>query len=105
MEIIFEEPITSFLVGGVLLGVEFVFQLFLCNKARKTSVKLIPSYGFLLLVGITLLTYLGAFGTGDGFLGNVNMLVAGILAIISLFALAGIVAAWIVYYCQLKRRR
>lgn len=105
MDIIFEDPITAFWVGGVLLGVLFVFQLFLCNKARRTSVKLIPLYGLLLMVGIALLICLGVFGTGDGFLGNVNVLVAEILAIISMFSLVGIGAAWIVYFCRLKRRR
>ena len=104
---IFENPINAFLLGGVLLIVLFVFQLFLCKKARKTSVKLIPLYGLLLMVGAVLLTCLGVFGTGDGVIGNINMLVAGILAIPAVFYSVGVVAAWIVYYCQfqLKRRR
>ncbi len=102
---IFENPINAFLLGGVLLVVLFVFQLFLCKKARRTSVKLIPLYGLLLMVGVVLLTCLGVFGTGNGFIGNINILVAEILAIPAVFYLVGIVAAWIVYYCQLKRRK
>lgn len=93
------------MLGGVLLVVLFVFQLFLCKKARRTSVKLIPLYGLLLMVGFILLTCLDVFGTGNGFIGNINMLVAEILAVPTVLYLVGIVSTRIVYCCQLKRRR
>lgn len=101
---IFEEPITMLLAGFILAVAFFAIQLFLCFKAKRSSVKRIPLYIVLLIVGFALLICTRIFGTGSGFLGNANLIVAAILAIIVAIASIGIVFAWVVYKINKKHK-
>ena len=102
---IFEEPSTIIPTAILLSVIFFGIQLFLCGKARKTSVKLLPLYTVLLLGGFSLLIASGILGAGSGFLGNVQLIVAGILAVLVAAAALGMAIAWTIYRCRLKQKK
>jgi len=103
--IIFSEPKTAPIVGLVLAVVFFTIQLLLCFKAKKPMIKRIPAYIILLFGVFVLLICIGVFGEGSGFLGNIHLIVAAILAIVGCIASIGILAAWIVYKIYIRRNR
>ena len=103
--ILFEEPRTAFLFGIVLAVLFFAIQLFFCFKVQKAVLKLLPLW-VLLLCGFLLLSLgAGVFGTGSGFLGNVESIAALILGILVMIAFAGVASAWIFYAIFLKIKR
>ncbi len=102
--IIFNEPKTAPIVGLVLAAAFFSIQLLLCFKAKKTIIKQIPLYMILLFSAFVLLICIGLFGEGSGFLGNIHLMIAAILAIVGGIASIGILAAWIVYKLYTRKR-
>lgn len=103
--IIFDEPKTAPYLGLILSIVFFVIQLLLCFKVKNPIMKRIPIY-FIIICGLfILLICTGIFGTGSGFMGNVHLIVAAILAIVVGIALIGIVAAWIVYKICMRKKK
>lgn len=104
--IIFEEPKYLFVVGIILAVVFFGIQLLLCFKVRQTTVKLLPVYFILLCVLLCFMLFIGIFGSqSSGVIGNVNQLIALILAIVVGIALIGVVAAWITYMICMRIRK
>ncbi len=79
-------------------------QFLLCRKAKGRFLVWLPAG--LLLAGwvFTLLTALGVFGTGSGFLGNLNLLAAAILAIILLPVTIGVVVGWLIWRIKAKAK-
>lgn len=102
--IIFDEPKTIPIVGLALAMVFFAIQLLLCFKAKKPMIKRIPAYILLLLGVFILLICIGIFGEGGGFLGNIHLIVAAILAIVGGIASIGILVAWIVYKICMRNK-
>lgn len=102
---IFNEPGTAPYIGIALAVVCFTIQLLFCFKAKKTSIRCIPVDIILAAWGILLLLCTGIFGTGSGFLGNANLIVAAILAIVVGIASLGNMAAWIVYKVSTKSKK
>ena len=102
--IIFSEPKTAPIVGLILAVIFFVIQLLLCFKAKKTIIKRIPLYMILLFSAFVLLICMGLFGEGSGFLGNIHLMVAAILAIVGGVTALGILAAWIVYKLYTRKK-
>lgn len=84
----------------------FAVQLLSCFKARKTAVKCIPVFILLAAWGSVLLVCTGIFGEGVGFLGNVHLMAAAILAIVLGIASLGNMVAWIVYkVCTYRKQK
>lgn len=83
----------------------FAIQLLLCFMAKKTVVKMIPSFFIALYAAFILLICTGIFGKGSGFVGDVQLIVAAILAIVLSVALIGIIAACIVYCIYAKAKK
>lgn len=100
---IFEEPRTAIVVGISLAVIFFVVQLWLCFRAEKTMVKLIPFFAIVLFGLLILLVGTGIMGEDSGFLGNIHLTVSAILAVVGGIALLGIVAAWIAYKAYTKK--
>lgn len=104
--IIFDEPKYLFVVGIILAVVFFGIQLLLCFKVHQTTVKLLPVYFILLCVLLCFMLFIGVFGSqSGGVIGNVNQLIALILAIVVGIALIGVVAAWITYMICMRIRK
>jgi len=103
--IIFNDPKTAPIVGLALAMVFFAIQLLLCFKVKRPIIKWIPIYVILLFWVFILLICIGIFGKGSGFLGNIHLIVAAILAIVGIIASLGILAAWIVYkFCMRNKK-
>ncbi len=102
--IIFDEPGTAPYIGAAFALVCFAIQLLFCFKAKKPAVRRIPLYLILAAWGFILLLCTGIFGKGGGFLGNVHLMVAAILAIVLGIASLGNIAAWIVYKVCVKSK-
>ena len=85
-------------------GIIFIIQLALCFKAKKRWLRLLPLYIMLGFFAICILMALGAFGDWNGgFLGNMHILFAAILAIMGAIACLGITFAWLVYWIIRKK--
>ena len=103
--IIFSEPKTAPIVGLILAVVFFAIQLLLCFKAKKPIIKRLPTYIILLFGMFILLICSGVFGEGSGFVGNIHLIVAAILAIVGGIAAIGILTAWIVYKIFIRKKK
>jgi len=93
-----------FVIGGAGALIYFVAQLAFCLKAKRTAIKLIPLYVFLIPVIYLALIVFGAFesqpvGVLDG-----NMIVALLLGCIIGIAAIGEILAWTVYGVVRHRR-
>ncbi len=85
-------------------GIIFIIQLALCFKAKKRWLRLLPLYIMLGFFAICALMALGAFGEwSGGFLGNMHILFAAILAIMGAITFLGITFAWLVYWIIRKK--
>ena len=102
---IFEEPGTALMVGLILAAAFFAVQLLLCYRAKKPVVKWIPTCLILFFGLLILLIGMGVFGEGGGFLGNVHWIVAAILAMVGGAASIGVLAAWIVYRIDRRKKK
>jgi len=80
---------------GLLL---FAIQLLLCFKVKRIAFKLIPAYMILFCILLSVLLYIGVFGTG--FL-SAERILAAILAMGTGAALVGDITAWVVYKIRL----
>lgn len=103
--VIFDEPGTAPYIGVVLAILCFAIQLLCCFKAKKSAVRRIPVYIILAAWGFILLICTGIFGKDGGFLGNIHLVVAAILAIVLGIASLGNIAAWIVYKVYVKSKK
>lgn len=104
--VIFEEPVYSLIGGLVIACIFFAIQLSICLKELKTKVKLIPIYLIILCAALCTALYFGIFGTWSAsFLGNINQLIAGILAIVIGGACLGELLAWILYAIKKRSRK
>ena len=85
-------------------GVFFIIQIILCFRAKKRWLRLMPVYIMLIFFGLCALMAMGAFGNwSGGFLGNMHVLFASILAIMGAISCLGITFAWLVYWIIRKK--
>jgi hypothetical protein len=86
-------------IFGIITFIFFLIQFFLCFKLKRTAIKLIPAYIFLLLFFFSILMFIGVFGTG--FL-SAEKIVATLLIAGSSFGFLGFGIAWMVYWIYKK---
>ena len=92
---------TLIAVGIIVAALFFAVQYFLCGKARRIGVKLIPVYFSLLILVLAALVMTG--DRGDPFIEDMRGVVA--LAILGFAVVCGIStgAAWMVYKARNKK--
>ncbi len=88
-------PLSWGLIGALVF---FIVQLLLCFKAKRKTVKLLPSYMILLGVLFSVLIYLGVFGAFSAGVLSGSELIALIFAFIAGIATVGMLSAWLVYW-------
>ncbi len=101
--------IGDFEFGPIALGLAlaplcFVVQLVLCLRVRHRFLRHIPLWLMGAILGLAGLTATGIFGEGSGFVGNMHLLLAAVLAIVAAFGTIGVGSAWLLYFL-LERRK
>ena len=89
------------IIYGAIGVLFFIAQLFLCYKAKRKTIKLIPVYFILFCALLAVFLTLGVFGTG--FL-NPQLILAFLLFIGIVAASIGSLLAWAIYGIHKRKR-
>ena len=89
------------IIGAICAILTFVIQLFLCFKAKRTGIKLIPLYFTLLLCVLAAVTALFG-GSPDSFM-DLSGLVAVVIFCIALLFGISTGAAWLIYKVKTRK--
>lgn len=104
--IVFEDPKYSVVAGLILFALFFFAQLVLCFKAHKKLIRYSPIFIISLSSLLCFCLFIGAVGheASSNFLGNLHQIITLICAVITGFALMGVLLAWAVYKVYTKLR-